>query len=48
MRSLGKPSDKLTDKSVENTLKRLDDVMRENFKLKREMVAEKKRYLDLS
>ena len=29
-------------------MKRVEEVLRENFKLKREMAAEKKRYLDLS
>jgi hypothetical protein len=33
---------------LESTIKRIEDVLRENFKLKREIAAEKKRYLDLS
>jgi len=31
-----------------HTLKRLDGLMKENFKLKRELACEKKRYLDLT
>ena len=31
-----------------NTIKRIEIIIRENFKLKREIAAEKKRYIDLS
>jgi hypothetical protein len=33
---------------LDSTIKRIEEVLRENFKLKREIAAEKKRYLDLS
>jgi hypothetical protein len=35
-------------RTLGSTIKRVEDVLRENFKLKREIAAEKKRYLDLS
>lgn len=34
-------------KKIEAKLKKLDDLLKENFKLKREIACEKKRYLDL-
>jgi BMFP domain-containing protein YqiC len=32
---------------ITQTLQRMDDVLRENFKLKQEIACEKKRYVDL-